>query len=200
MTRADLPYTLVFVEGDTEILFYKRIREKYFENARCKIINLEGNWSIIQKVLDKTTAHLNAHPETEFIVCICIDKDSRSSKAPIDMQLIEEELKNYPNIKSENIRLFLAVQDIESWFFHDIEGIYSFLKFPTSRLKIRKFSTVEKLNHQDLSKLFKEAKTDYRKGYASENFINNINLEIIRKKSKVLDDFCAVMEKTYRDI
>ena len=116
------------------------------------------------------------------------------------MQLMIDELKNYPNIKSENIRLFEAVQDIESWFFHDIDGIYSFLNFPKSRRTIRKFRPVEKLNHLDLSKLFKQINKEYRKGYASENFINKLNIETIREKSKVLNDFCTLMEKTYPDI
>ena len=157
-SRAEFPYTLLMVEGDTEILFYKRIKETYFRNARFKIINLEGNWNINQKVLDKTTAHLNAHPDTEFIVCICIDRESRSGKAPINMELIKKELNCYSNIKTENIRLYEAVQDIESWFFHDIKGIYQFLTFPKRKRTIKKYRPVEKLNHKDLSKLFKQEK------------------------------------------
>ncbi|MBT4483408.1 MAG: DUF4276 family protein [Candidatus Latescibacteria bacterium] len=195
---AEFPYTLLMVEGDTEILFYKRIKETYFRNARCSNPkNLHGNWSINTKVLDKTTAHLNAHPDTEFIICICIDRESRSGKAPIDMEPIKNELNCYPNIKTENIRLYEAVQDIESWFFHDIKGIYEFLRFPRNSRKIRKYMPVEKFNHLDLSRLFKQGKKEYRKGNASENFINHLNLEVIRKKSKVLNDFCTFMEETY---
>lgn len=197
ISRAIFPYTLIMVEGDTEDLFYNRIKMTYFQNARSKHINLGGNWDINKKVLDKATTLFEAHPETEFIICICIDRESRSGKAPINMELIINELKCYPNIKSENIRLYEAVQDIESWFFHDIKGIYEFLRFPKSKRTIKRYKPVEKLNHQNLSKLFKQVKKEYRKGFASNNFINNLDLDVIRKNSKVLNNFCAFMEKTY---
>ncbi len=191
------PYTLLMVEGDTDEIFYKRIKEIFFKNAKCKIINLEGNWSINSKVLDKAVVHLNDHPNIEFIICINIDRDSRSGKAPITMELIKNELKCFSNIKINNIRLFEAVQDIESWFFHDIHGIYKFLRFPRNKRNTKKYRPVEKLNHKDLSKLFKQAGKEYRKGYASENLINNLNVEIIRNNSIVLNEFCEFIEETY---
>ena len=113
------------------------------------------------------------------------------------MELIKNELNEYSNIQSENIRLYEAVQDIESWFFHDIIGIYKFLRFPNNKRKTRKYKLVEKLNHRDLSKLFKQVKKEYRKGYASENFINNLDIEIIRNKASVLNEFCKFMENIY---
>lgn len=197
-SRAEYPFTLIMVEGDTEVLFYGRIKEIYFSKARCKIKNLEGNWNINQKVLDIVSAHLEAHKLIEFMVCICIDRESRIGKAPIDLELIKKELQNYPNLCSENIQLYEAVQDIESWFFHDIHGIYTFLNYPKSKRKTRKYKIVEKLNHQDLSKLFKDAHKEYRKGYASKNFIEKLDLEIIRIKSKVLDNLCKFIENMYK--
>jgi len=194
------PFTLVMVEGDTEVLFYNRIKSIYFQKYRVKIINLEGNWNIDKKILDKSSAYLTDHPDIKFVICICIDRDSRSGKAPINMELIKSELNCYPNIKSSNIRLYEAVQDIESWFFHDIKGIYKFLQLPQrnlSRNVLRKYRPVEKLNHQYLSRLFRESGKEYRKGYASENFINNLDIEKIRSNSKVLNDFCVFIDTIY---
>ena len=102
-SRVEYPYTLFLVEGDTEVLFYGRIKEKYFPKARCKIINLEGNWNINQKVLDIVSSHLDVHKLIVFMVCICIDRESRSGKAPIDLKLIKKELQNYQNLCSEKI-------------------------------------------------------------------------------------------------
>ncbi len=147
------PFTLVMVEGDTEVLFYNQIKSIYFQKYRVKIINLEGNWNIDKKILDKSSAYLVDHPGIEFVICICIDRDSRSGKAPINMELIINELNCYPNIHQKNIRLYEAVKDIESWFFHDVEGIYKFLHLPQKGLTksvLQKYKPVEKLNHQDL--------------------------------------------------
>ena len=197
------PFTLVMVEGDTEVIFYNRIKSIYFQKSRIKIINLKGNWNIDTKILDISSAHLDNHPDIEFVICICIDRDSRSGKAPINLELIKNELNCYPNIQPNNIRLYEAVQDIESWFFHDIEGIYKFLQLSEkslSRSVLQKYKPVEKLNHQDLSRLFKQSGKEYRKGYASENFINNLNIEKIRNKSIVLQEFCVFIEDIYREM
>ncbi len=188
------------VEGDTEILFYKRVRDRYFKNAKCKIKNLKGNYNINMKVLDWTSTHLNDNKKIEFCLCICIDKESRSDQAPIDMELIKDELRNFSNIKAENIELYEAIQDIESWFFHDIDGIFKFLKFKQNKLTKnarRKYKPVEKLNHQDLSKLFMQAGKEYIKGDSSEYFINSLDIEVVRKNSEVLDNFCTFMENIY---
>ena len=185
------------VEGDTEVLFYNQMKSIYFQKYRVKIINLKGNWNIDTKILDISSAFLTDHPDTQFVICICIDRDSRSGKAPINMKRITNELNCYPNIQQNNIRLYEAVQDIESWFFHDIEGIYKFLHLPQKSLSgsvLRKYKPVEKLNHQDLSRLFKQSGKVYRKGYASENFINNLDIEKIRNNSKVLQEFCVFIE------
>ena len=195
------PFTLVMVEGDTDELFYNRIKNIYFQKARIKIINLKGNWNIDTKILDRSSAYLDAHPVTEFVICICIDRESRSMRAPINMELIKNELNYYPNIHSNNIRLYEAVQDIESWFFHDIEGIYKFLRLPQRTLTknvLRKYQPVEKLNHQDLSKLFKQAGKEYRKGYASENFIHNLDIEKIINNSEVLQDLFTFIKTIYK--
>ncbi len=191
------------VEGFTEELFYNRIKSSYFQKSRVKIINLKGNWNIEKNILDKSSAHLDKHSDTEFVICICIDRESRSGKATVDMERIKNELNCYPNIQPNKIRLYEAVQDIESWFFHDIEGIYKFLQLARKDLTksvLRKYTPVEKLNHQDLSRLFKQSGKEYRKGYALENFINNLDIEKIRNKSKVLQEFCVFIEDIYREM
>lgn len=193
-TRINRNYALILVEGDTEVIFYKRIKETYFRGASSKTINLHGNWNINQKVLDVVTQHIDDHPNVRFSILICIDRESRSEKAPIDMDLIKAEFAGNPNIAEQDINIYEATQDIESWFFHDIEGIYTFLRTQRNRRKPEKFRPVEKLNNTHLSELFKCNSKEYKKGSASQNFINCLDLQKIRDGADKLDEFCRFME------
>ncbi|MFH1653032.1 MAG: DUF4276 family protein [Pseudomonadota bacterium] len=187
-------HALIMVEGDTEILFYRRSKEVFFNSKASKIINLKGNWNINKKILNRTEAFARDHKDTLFSIVICIDKESRFGLAPIDMQYIKEELSCYDNINKDEILLFEAVQDIESWFFHDIDGIYEFLRISKAKRKPEKYIPVEKLNNRDLSRLYKQADKDYRKGDASKHFVDSLNLKKIRSKAVTFDEFCNFME------
>jgi hypothetical protein len=189
------PYTLVLVEGDTEEIFYLRLKSHYYPHCPSQIFNLGGNWNINKKVLAEVTEYLKSEPRCMFRVFIAIDRESRTEKAPVDLDYIKAELYSYKNILQENIILFEAIQDIESWFFHDVESIFEFLRIPAAKRASAKFRPVEKLNNKDLSRLFNQAKKDYKKGKASTHFINQLNLDLIRRLSATLNDFCTRMEK-----
>lgn len=186
--------TLIYVEGDTEEVFYRRCKDKWYKSAPTKLVNLGGNFNIINKILDDASERAE---KTDFVfsVCICIDKESRSGKAQVDLDVIRAELDSdrFPEIK-----LFEAVQDIESWFFHDIETIYSFLKTPHASRNLTRYSPVEKLNNKDMSTLFKSNKREYRKGQASQNFIDKLNIDLIKSKSAVFSSFISLLESRKR--
>lgn len=185
-------HALILVEGDTEVLFYKRIKKTYFPHARSHVFNLEGNFNINNKIVDQVINCISQHPNKLFMVSVCIDRESRCDKAQIDMKSLQLDLSDYSD-NIEDLKLFEAIQDIESWFFHDIDGIYSFLRFQKARRNLSKYKPVEKFNNRDLSKLFTQAGKEYKKGEASENFINNLNLEIIKTRAKQLSDLIDLM-------
>lgn len=181
------------VEGDTEVLFYKRVKTQFHGDAQSGIINLQGNWNINKKILAAAEDFQCEHPDRKFRIFIAIDKESRYGLAQVDITLLKSELMS-SNIGAMDVALFEATQDIESWFFHDIEGIFKFLRVPRSKRIPSKYKPVEKLNHTDLSRLFKSAGKTYKKGFASRNFIDHLDIDLIKQNCEVLQNYCKKMK------
>ncbi len=184
------------VEGFTEDLFYHRVKDLFHRRTPAKIINLEGNWNINQKVLDEFENYQRKNPEKKFRVFIAIDRESRTGFAPINMATIREELCASGLVRHKDLVLFEAIQDIESWFFHDVEGIFRFLRLEQKHRVPGKYTPVESLNNRDMSKLFELADKDYRKGFASKNFIDNLDINLILARCPVLGELCKRMKET----
>lgn len=75
-----------------------------------------------------------------------------------------------------SIESTIATPMIESWFFHDIEGIYKFLRVPYSQRNPNKYKTVEKYDADDLSKLFRRYNKVYIKGKKCSYSIDNLDI------------------------
>jgi hypothetical protein len=171
---------LIFVEGDTEEEFYQVVCDKYLKGVRKKVWNLSGNFNIHTKVLDKTFSFLDKHRKSLVRVYCCIDRESRDHNPPIDIDFLVSTFGKYPEKRRVlSVDKIIATQMIESWFFHDIEGIYRFLSTPKSARKNQKFQLVKKLTHIDLANLFKRSGKAYIKGKRSHNFINHLDIEKI---------------------
>ncbi len=193
MSGQQRTHLLMMVEGDTEIIFYALLKEKNFKGARTKPINLEGNWNIEMKVLEEASRHAESHPNVDFTIAICIDRESRSGKAPIRLDVVRESLVEYKNIG--DIHLFEAIQDIECWLFHDVEGIFEFIRLPRAKRDPAKYKPVEKLNHRALSGLFETMDKEYRKGKTSRHFLESLDLDKILAGSTVLREICSLAKK-----
>lgn len=185
-------HTLVFVEGDTECLFYDRVKNQFHKAIPLSIINLGGNWNINKKILNETETYKVCNPDRKFRVFIAIDRESRHGLAQVDLQALKLQLKAM-DISNKDVQLFEAVQDIESWFFHDVNGIFQFLRLHKVHRIPSKYTPVEKLNNRDLSKLFALAKKVYRKGFGSKNFIDKLNLSLIYSNTPTLQEYCRQM-------
>lgn len=183
---------LVFVEGYTEVIFYGFCKEKWFASKSTKIINLKGNFDIDRKILDETYRYYQYYTidkkKFKLRLSVCIDNESRNSAAPINMDVIRSELERFD---ITDIELFLAVQDIESWFFIDINNIFKFLSVPHADRNESKYRPVEKLNNRDLTLLFKRYGKKYRKGEAAENFIAQLDLDILHQGAAQLASFIS---------
>ena len=78
---------------------------------------------------------------------------------------------------------------LESWFFIDIEGIYAFLRTPTSKRNPKKYAQHENFTHEDLHILFQQhGQKRYMKGQRTANFIENLNVKKIYEKCLDLKD------------
>ena len=116
--------SVLLVEGQTEVVFYNEIKRLYLKNTTIEHLN--GNFNINRKILDKITYKYSDRPVRVYC---CVDRESRFGQVPnLDLDLIREEIvsKNFDNVLS--IDSIIATKMIESWFFYDVSGIYTYLK------------------------------------------------------------------------
>ena len=177
---------LFFVEGETEVEFYNKILSKYFLSLPKKIINLHGNSNIYRKILGETNEHLRRNENDIVRIYCCIDRESRYHNPPLNINELITLLKDKFKKNFLSAEQIIATQMIESWFFHDIEGIYKFLSVPKAERKPHFFTPVQKLTHIHLSSLFERYGKLYIKGKKCKFFLDNIDLIKIYEESEEL--------------
>lgn len=178
---------LIFVEGDTEVEFYKKLAELYLRGVPKAIVNLHGIHNVHRNVLGKTEAFLHQHRDITVRIYCCIDRESRDHNPPLDIVELRTTLKERKDFKRVlSADAIIATQMIESWLFYDIDGIHKFLKVPHSSRNSTKFTPPEKFTHLDLSKLFARFNKVYIKGRKCANFINNLDIGKIYRNCKEL--------------
>jgi len=193
--------SLLFIyEGETEAEFYKIFFNQHLpERAiRRNYGNLKGVYNINKKVkskiesylLDKTSQSCNS-----IHVFIAYDREGpRETESLIN---IDELRVKFIEKRSRIISIneIIATQDLESWFFHDIEGIYKFLKVPKSKINYDAFPNVEATNNRILSELFHRYNKHYQKGRRVEGFLNSLDILKISKNVKELIDTLEIINK-----
>jgi len=168
--------SIILVEGATEMEFYKAIADKYLNNTPRAIKDLRGNFNIHAKVLDASKTHSDRHPGNTFDVYVCIDQD-RIGEPAINREALHRELKKIKGFK--NLTCVIAVLVIESLFFIDINGIYTFLRAPHNKRKPKKYSEYRTLTDRDLKKLFKSFDKLYQKGHHCKTLVSSLNIKKI---------------------
>jgi len=174
---------LLLYEGDTEEEFYKNIIVIKIPKRKIRITydNLKGiTTNINRKVLNKIFKHLsNNDNENKINVFVAIDREGdRANDSPLNIPKLKEEISKVTNHVSEVIEI-IATQDIESWFFIDIEGIYTFLKVPITRRNPNKYKSIESFNHRNLSNLFRTHNKVYLKGKRAAGLIDQLDINKI---------------------
>lgn len=111
-----------------------------------------------------------------------IDREgARSDVSEFNSAAILKALKA-EKVKIGTIKELAAIEAIfmiESWFFHDLEGICRYINLEYTETLKRNYSNTEKFKHTDLSALFKKGKNRklYKKG--EESFLNSLDIEKI---------------------
>ena len=178
--------SLILVEGDTELEFYKLIAASFLNRTNRKIENLHGNFNIHKKILDKAKRFSDSYANDTFDVYVCIDQDRIGTPALNEKYLLNE-LKR---IRGFNVlNTVIAVLMIESIFFIDIDGIYKFLRAETKRRNPKKYSQYRKLTCRDLSKLFRQFRCVYHKGARCNGLVNSLNIEKISNTADEIKEF-----------
>jgi len=180
---ADLVVT-VFVEGDTEVDFYKKLvtflREKNGGHLSCKVDvkNVKGvgnyqskvNRVFLYSVKPKYTNCLHK-------VALCYDTDAFqfSRKPPVEWNAVVSDLKNKGVAE---VCLVKAETSIEDWFLYDMEGLRNFLKLP-KRFKLTGYKGLK-----GLQQLFLKAGRTYIKGTHCKGLIDTLDMAVIYPKIK----------------
>jgi hypothetical protein len=169
---------VLLVEGPTEAIFYGRIKDKYLKGyCACKIEPIGGLFNVNDKVL-----HALKTKNTDRLVraYCCLDRESRYAQTPaFDLKFIRAELKRVHAKNVLSVDQIIATQMIESWFFHDIMGIYKYLRVPQANRNPRAYIPVDKFHVDDLKNLFRRYNKVYSEGDRARHFIRSLDIEFI---------------------
>jgi len=180
---------VIFVEGDTDELFFKTLLEYYKSISvapllPCEVCNLKGVTRYSSKLLAKL--------RNEFIpealknncrlqaVCCSYDTDVFEVKNPL--------LVNWSaigkSIKRMGIGSFIRIgvkSSIEDWILDDVVGICRFLNVKDVPKSLKGTD-----GNAKLSDLYSKAKRDYQKGYATQELIRSLDMGVIRSKRSAI--------------
>ena len=169
----------IFVEGDTEVDFYKKMIQYFREKnggqltCRVEVINIKGVGNYQNKtcrIFEKSIKVKN--PGCIYKVFLCYDSDAFefSRKPPVDWPVVVENLKS---LGAYEVNLIKAVTSIEDWFLYDQDGLRRYLKLP------KRFKIAEYKGQKGLEQLFLKAKRTYIKGVKCVGLIDALDLDAI---------------------
>ena len=175
-----------FVEGDTEVEFYKQIvanarksRSTGRFDTNIEYRNVRGVGGFKSIALRKFVKEIKPKYEDdcEFTIVLCSDTDvfEFAPKPPIKWDEVKKELIDNGASKILHVQ---AKRSIEDWFLYDIEGILGFLR-------LNKNTKVSGKNGYDkLQRLYKQANKVYYKGIQSNGMIGRLDIEKIANTVK----------------
>lgn len=186
---------VLFVEGDTEVEFYKqvifnvrqkRINKRFDTHIECKNVKGVGGFknTALRKFLKEIKPRYDK--KCEFCIILCRDTDvfELSPKPPIKWNEIEDAFYQKGVKKVIHVE---AKHSIEDWFLYDIDGVLSFLHLS------EKTKVSGKNGYDKLMKLFKRANKLYYKGAKCDGMIKCLDIDKIM--SKVYDQVAPLYEE-----
>ena len=178
-------HVLIFVEGDTDEVFFKALIDYYASVSSNKLLpydvcNLRGITRYSSKLLAKLKNEYLPTAKTGSYkiktVCCSYDTDVFEVKQP---QIVKWNTIS-KSVKRMGIDEFIRVgvkSSIEDWILDDMHGICNFL-----RLK-QVPSSLKGINgYQKLLDLYNKARKTYKKGYETKELINALDMSAIRYK------------------
>jgi len=172
---------VIFVEGDTEVEFYKGLI-KYYSNLNggrlnCKVEygNVKGVGNYQSKVVRifKKRIIPKCH-DCECHVFLCYDSDVFEFKRNlhVDWDSVGNSLMQAGAASVEHV---IARQSIEDWFLYDKAGLRKFLKLP-GNFQMNGYS-----GQNGLKDLFRKANRIYIKGSACKGLVDALDMSVIVK-------------------
>jgi len=188
-------HVLIFVEGDTDEVFFKALIDYYASVSSNELLpydvcNLKGVTRYSSKLLAKLkNEYLPTAKSGSYkikTVCCSYDTDVFEVRQP---QIVKWDVIG-KSVKRMGIDEFIRVgvkSSIEDWILDDVHGICNFL-----RLK-QVPSSLKGINgYQKLLDLYNKARKTYKKGYETKELINALDMSAIRNKRQ---DVLAPLEE-----
>ena len=174
---------VLFVEGDTELEFYKRVianikekkeNKKLDTHIECKNVNGVGGFKNIALRKFEKDIKVKYGCECRYTIVLCSDTDvfELEQKPPVDWDEVKEAFEKRGVAKVIMVR---AKQSIEDWFLYDSESIVSYLRL-NKRIKITGVNGYDKLK-----KLYRKANKIYYKGRRSNKLVEQLDIDKIVK-------------------
>ncbi len=173
----DLRGIVFFVEGDTEIEFFKALVQwlqlqepQSGRSHRIIYRNVKGIKNFQNKIVRIFNNQiLRDNPGITIDVVLCYDTDvfEYARKPPVDWNLVMADLKNAGANRVIHIK---ARYSIEDWFLKDYSGILTFLRLPQDT------PLPGGTGIQKLKSLFKKANNVYIKGSNLKGFIQQLDM------------------------
>ncbi len=176
---------VIFVEGDTDEVFFKALLEYYksisqTELVPCEVCNLKGVTRYTSKLLAKLKNDIvpdakskNIHIKT---VCCSYDTDVFEVHNPL-MVNWDTICKSIKRMGVDDFIRIGVCSSIEDWILDEMEGLCAYLK-----LNLIPKSLKGADGNAKLCDLYSRARRTYNKGYATREMIKALDLSIIRTK------------------
>jgi hypothetical protein len=189
------PAALLVLEGDTEKVFYARLRAEFLGGIRLDLRNIKGRGNINKDLLAEIYKYTYNNPNDLVRAYCCIDTESQNQSAtPFDLEVVREKVKASKDMRQVlSVDAILANPEIESWFFYDIEGIYKFLNAKKSQRNIAKYQNPRNFCKKDLQRLFARFQKVYTPGERAEHFIRSLDIAAIVDRCKELSRGIALI-------
>ncbi len=188
------PNSILFLyEGETEREFYNILFQTCVEQRSIRITksNMHGVGNINKKVKKKIAAFLDdkkSMGQNKITVIVAHDRDGdRATESKLNVMGLKEQFC-LKKSRVEDIWEVIATKDLETWLFHDVEGLFDFLNIPQKKRNYAKYLNVESLNNVSLSSLFRTCDKLYLKGDKAEGLLLKLDIRKILAKVPELQD------------
>jgi len=178
-------HVVIFVEGDTDKVFFDHLVRYYREVSKeeirsCEVYNLKGVSRYVSKFLQKLKNELlpEARRRNREIIAVGCSYDTdvfeQNIVPVVDWKAAEK------GVHKLGISTFCEIQvksAMEDWLLDDMAGLCRYLKLKDVPTSLKGRNGFEKMDN-----LFKKGNRRYSKGFQIDAFIHELDMGVIRQK------------------
>lgn len=182
----ETPLIVLFVEGDTDLVFFHALLQYYRSVSKtpiraAEVVNMQGVTRYASKMMNKLQNEIMplARQKGRRVQAVCCSYDTdvfEQGKQIVDWKQVEK------NVKRIGVSGFcrVGVQSMmEDWLLDDLNGLCTYLK-----LKQAPTSLSGKTGYEKLVSLFAKGGLKYTKGISASTFMPMIDMSTIRERRK----------------